>query len=59
MMNAELEHMISAGYYEHVDGRNNYRNGTRKRKKGIKTGIGQINPEIPKLRSGSFYPSFF
>ena len=58
VIQTELEYLISAGYYEHTQDRSNYRNGTRKRKKGIKTGIGRIYPEIPKLRSGSFYPSF-
>jgi len=57
VINVELEHLISAGYYEHNNNRTNYRNGTRKREKGIKTGLGPIYPEIPKLRSGNFYPS--
>lgn len=57
VINAELDHLISAGYYEQTSSRNNYRNGIRKRKRGIKTGLGLIYPEIPKLRSGSFYPS--
>lgn len=54
---AEVRHFISAAYYEHTGDRVNYHNGFRERKKGIKTGLGTIFPKIPKLRSGSFYPS--
>jgi transposase-like protein len=57
MMELEVETKTQAGKYERTDNRVTYRNGSRSR--GLKTGVGEVNLEIPKLRQGeSYYPSF-
>lgn len=57
IIEAELSARLGAEPYQRVDGRTNYRNGYRKRKEPLSTGLGPISVSIPKLRSGSFYPS--
>jgi len=51
-----LRWQIGAERYERTAGRQTYRNGFRE---GIwETRVGEIPLRIPKLRSGSYYPSF-
>jgi len=57
IMEAELSAILGAEPYQRTGSRTNYRNGYRERKEPLRTGLGSINLSIPKLRSGSFYPS--
>ena len=57
IIEAELSARLGAEPYQRVEGRTNYRNGFRERKEPFSTGLGPISVSIPKLRSGSFYPS--
>ena len=57
IIDAELTARLGAEPYQRVESRTNYRNGYRERKEPLSTGLGPINVSIPKLRSGSFYPS--
>jgi putative transposase len=41
--------------YERAEGRSNWRNGTRDRL--LATKAGDVGLKIPKLRTGSFFPS--
>jgi len=56
LMDLELEQKIGASKHQRTDSRNNQRNGTRSRP--LETTAGVIGLEIPKLRSGSYMPSF-
>lgn len=51
LIDAEATEVLGAGRYE----RTNYRNGTRP--KTVATISGDVEVQIPKLRSGSFFPS--
>jgi transposase-like protein len=55
-MEAEVSEQIGAGRYERSESRREYRNGYRDRV--WETRVGEIPLQIPKLRSGSYYPSF-
>lgn len=55
LMELELEHHIGAGKYERSSERTTQRNGYRDR--NWETRVGEIPLRIPKLRSGSYYPS--
>lgn len=55
MIKRELSSKINAESYERNGERSNYRNGSRLRE--LKTSLGKIEIEIPKLRQGSFFPS--
>lgn len=57
IIEVELSAILGAEPYQRVSGRTNYRNGYRKRKEPLNTGLGPISISIPKLRNGSFYPS--
>ena len=57
IIETELSSILVAELYQRVEGKTNYRNGYRKRKEPLSIGIGPVNLSIPKLRSGSFYPS--
>jgi len=57
IIETELSAILGAEPYQRVDDRTNYRNGYRERKEPLSTGLGPVNLSIPKLRSGSFYPS--
>ena len=46
--------MCGAGRNERSDGRENSRNGYRPR--SLKTAVGDVELEIPKLRHGTYYP---
>lgn len=56
LMEAEVSARIGAEKYERNDERNNQRNGTRTRP--YETRLGTIDLKIPKLREGSYFPSF-
>jgi len=56
LMAHEISQQIRAGRYERSTERQTYRNGFRE---GIwETRVGEIALQIPKLRSGNYYPSF-
>lgn len=56
LMQQEIAARINAGAYERSDGRQDYRNGTRERR--FDTRVGTLDLEIPRLRDGSYMPSF-
>jgi putative transposase len=56
MMEAEVEGLIGAGRHERTGERLNYRNGFRGR--SFDTRLGALQPRIPKLRQGSYFPPF-
>ena len=56
LMGAEADAMCNAGYGERTDERENSRNGYRERR--WDTRAGTIPLEVPKLRSGSYYPGW-
>ena len=56
IMSVEVEHLIGAGKHKRTDARTNQRNGTRDRR--WDTRVGTIDLAIPKLRKGSYFPSF-
>jgi len=55
LIETEAAEVIGARRYERTDTRSNERNGTRSRV--LATQAGDIELKIPKLRSGSFFPS--
>ena len=55
MIDAELTAVIGAGPYERTDARTAQRNGSRPRT--LTTTAGDLELRIPKLRTGSFFPS--
>ena len=55
LVDAEATAVIGAGRYERTDRRTNRRNGTRAKK--LATTAGEVDLAIPKLRTGSFFPS--
>lgn len=54
LMSAEADAACGAAYGERSPGRTNSRNGYRPRT--LKTTVGDIELEIPRLRRGSYYP---
>jgi len=56
LMEAEVSEQIGAERYEHSDDRLGHRNGYRER--SWETRVGDIPVWIPKLRRGSYFPSF-
>lgn len=56
VMEMEVSAAIEASPYERKRGRRSYRNGYRER--SWQTGLGEISLRIPKLRKGTYYPSF-
>jgi transposase-like protein len=56
LMEAEVSEQIGAERYERSNGRQSQRNGYRGR--NWETRVGDIPLRIPKLRQGSYYPSF-
>lgn len=52
VMAGEAEELVCASRYERTEGRKDHRNGKRKRK--IKTRVGEIELEVPRLRSLAF-----
>ena len=55
LIEAEATTVIGAGLHERSSSRINQRNGHRTRV--MSTGAGDVELAIPKLRTGSFYPS--
>lgn len=55
-MELEVESKTGAAKSQRSESRTNYRNGTRSRP--LDTSAGQIQLDIPKLRRGSYMPSF-
>ena len=55
LIELEATQAIGAGPYERSPERTTHRNGARERL--LSTKAGDIELRIPKLRSGSFYPS--
>lgn len=55
LVDAEAESQLGAGRYERSEARTTMRNGTRP--KTVTTTSGDVTVNIPKLRSGSFFPS--
>lgn len=56
LMELEVAERIGAERHERSDGRTTYRNGYRERT--LETRLGTLELDIPKLRSGSYFPSF-
>jgi transposase-like protein len=56
MMEAEVSELIGAGRGERTPDRATHRNGYRRRR--WDTRAGEIDLQIPKLRQGSYFPSF-
>ena len=56
LMEIEAQAVCGAGLHERSAERVNHRNGYRERR--LETRIGALELRIPKLRSGSFFPSF-
>jgi transposase-like protein len=56
LMEHDVEGMIGAGRDERGDGRQSCRNGYRDR--DLKTRMGALNLQVPKLRTGSYFPGF-
>lgn len=56
LMGAEVSSLIGAEPYERSPDRSTWRNGTRSRQ--WDTRVGSIELAIPKLREGSYFPSF-
>ena len=56
LVEAEAAGAIGAGRYERSEGRLTERNGHRP--KTIATKAGDLEVKIPKLRKGSYFPSF-
>ena len=55
LIDAEAEGVIGAGFWERTDNRTAIRNGSRPRT--LSTTAGDLELRIPKLRTGSFFPS--
>lgn len=56
LMTVEVDQITGAGKYERTDERANHRNGTRTRR--WDTRVGTLELAIPKLRKGTYFPSF-
>jgi putative transposase len=56
LMEIEAEQQIGAGRHERSDERSTHRNGYRDPR--LETRMGTMNLKIPKLRSGTYFPSF-
>ncbi len=56
LMEVEVSSLTGAGYGERSEGRQNRRNGYRPR--AWDTRVGTLEVQIPKLRQGSYFPSF-
>ena len=56
LMVADVAGLIGAGRHERSAERLNWRNGYRER--ALDTRVGQLQLRIPKLRQGSYFPSF-
>lgn len=57
LIEGDVEAFVGAGRHERSDSRNNYRNGYRERKTAIKSSLGELLLNVPKVRKGGYYPS--
>ena len=55
LIDAEAEGVVGAGFWERTEGRTAIRNGSRRLL--LSTTAGDLELRIPKLRTGSFFPS--
>lgn len=55
-MEAEVSELVGAERYERTDSRTDHRNGARHRR--WDTRVGTIDLKVPRLREGSYFPSF-
>jgi transposase-like protein len=56
IMEVDVEGLIGAGRHERAENRTTWRNGYRERT--LDTRLGTLNLKVPKLRQGSYFPSF-
>lgn len=56
LMEFEVSNRIQAGRHERTEERQTYRNGYRERT--LHTRLGTLDLKVPKLREGSYFPSF-
>ena len=56
LMELEAEQIVGAGHHERSEERTTHRNGYRDRR--LETRLGTMSLKIPKLRSGTYFPSF-
>lgn len=56
LMDYEVTNQIGAGLHERSEERGAYRNGYRER--ALNTRLGTLELQIPKLRRGTYFPSF-
>lgn len=56
LMDFEVSNRILAGRHERTEERRSYRNGYRERP--LHTRLGTLELKVPKLRQGSYFPSF-
>lgn len=56
LMDMEVSQQIGAEWHERAEGRESHRNGYRERL--WETRVGEVPLRIPKLRRGSYFPSF-
>ncbi len=56
LMELEAEQRVGAAHHERSEARVTHRNGYRERR--LETRMGTMDLKIPKLRSGSYFPSF-
>lgn len=56
IMSVGVDHIVGASKHERTDERSNQRNGTRSRR--WDTRVGTLELAIPKLRKGTYFPSF-
>jgi len=56
IMETDVEGLIGAGRHERSGERTTWRNGYRER--ALDTRLGTLNLRVPKLRQGSYFPSF-
>ena len=56
LMDMEVEQHVGAGPHERSESRTTHRNGDRDRR--FEPRLGRMDLRIPKLRSGSYFPSF-
>ncbi len=56
LMDVEVDQRTGAGLHERSPERHNYRNGYRDRE--LKTRVGELLLQIPRVRYGSYFPSF-
>lgn len=56
LMDLQVSALVGAELHEKCDGRTTHRNGYRSRE--LNTRVGQLELKIPKVRKGTYFPSF-